>query len=194
MDRRKWLWDWVSNLPPSAASFVSAATAAGIILIALMLAVLYNARQSRLRDGRLRTGETKGLVGALTAELKHIAKILREYIGYLKEKPSNEQRVVIPDLQQSVKIFSRTTDKLDLLDVGTLQAVFGAYTLIDGLRSRIVEIVGTDRAKEIENTGAAASLPAHMIPQIISASDRVISLIEMALEYLDKYEKKKRVS
>ena len=51
-----------------------------------------------------------------------------------------------------------------------------------------------DLAKEIENTGAVASLPAHMIPQIISASDRVINLIEMALKYLDEYEKKKRVS
>lgn len=185
----RWL-EWLSSLRGGAATLVGAATAAGILLVAVMLGVLYNARQNRLRDSRLRAQEAKALATALKSELTHIAKALREHILYLRDTPSSERGYCAPDLQRSTRIFPHTLDKLSLLDGDTLQAVLGAYTLVDEFKAQIVAIVGTDLAKEIENKGVLVKLPSNMAPQIISASDRVIKIIEVALGYLDEYEKK----
>jgi hypothetical protein len=188
----RWL-EWLSSLRGGAAALVGAVAVAGILLVAVMLAVLYNARQTRLRDSRLRAQEAKALATALKSELTHIAKALREHILYLKDQPTSERGYSAPDLQRSTRIFPHTLDKLSLLDGDTLQAVLGAYTLVDEFKAQIVAIVGTDLAKELENKGVIVKLPSNMTPQIVSASDRVIKIIEVALGYLDGYVKKKRV-
>jgi hypothetical protein len=188
----RWL-EWLSSLRGGAAALVGAVAVAGILLVAVMLAVLYNARQTRLRDSRLRAQEAKALATALKSELTHIAKALREHILYLRDTPSSERGYCAPDLQRSTRIFPHTLDKLSLLDGDTLQAVLGAYTLVDEFKAQIVAIVGTDLAKELENKGVIVKLPSNMTPQIVSASDRVIKIIEVALGYLDGYVKKKRV-
>jgi hypothetical protein len=174
--------------PTGAATFVGAATGASILFVALMLSVLYNARQKRLRDDRLRAQEASALATGLKSELTRISKTLRESILYLRDKPSGEQGYVVPDLRRSVRMFPQTLDKLGLLDSDTLQAVFGAYTIIDEFRSHITAIVGADVASELENKGAVAALPSSVTPQVITASDRVIKIIDVALGYLDKYE------
>jgi hypothetical protein len=181
-------WEWLSSLQGGAATFVGAATGASILFVALMLSVLYNARQKRLRDDRLRAQEASALATGLKSELTRISKTLRESILYLRDKPSGEQGYVVPDLRRSVRMFPQTLDKLGLLDSDTLQAVFGAYTIIDEFRSHITAIVGADVASELENKGAVAALPSSVTPQVITASDRVIKIIDVALGYLDKYE------
>ena len=187
-----WWLEWLSSLRGGAATLVGAATAGGILLVAVMLAVLYNARQTRLRDSRLRAQEAKALATALKSELRHIAKALREHILDLRDQPSSERGFRTPDLQRSTRIFPHMLDKLSLLDGDTLQAALGAYTLVDEYKAQIVAIVGTDLAKEIENKGVIVKLPSSMTSQIISASDQVIKVIEVALGYLDGYENKSR--
>jgi hypothetical protein len=184
------LWEWISSLQSGAATFVAVTTGAGIVLIALLLAVLYNARQKRFRDDRLRMQEARALAVALKSELKHIAKGLREHINDLRDPSPRERGYMIADLRRSVRILPQSVHKLGLLDTDTLEALFGAYSLIDELRSRVIAIIGPTLVKEMEEKGEIAALPSSSMPQIVSASDRVIKIIDVALSYLDKYDGK----
>src|SRR4051812_13760349 len=106
-------WNWLANLPQSSASFVGTVTGSALGLFALLLGALFNAHLNRRRDDRLREQEKRGIVTALTAELRGLQRTLAENADRLEKGPPNGgESFLTPDLAHSVQIFPEILPKL----------------------------------------------------------------------------------
>lgn len=182
--------DFLARQPTQVVSFLG--TALGILcgFVSLMLGALYNARQNRLRDDRLRTMDASALARSLMAELQVVHQAFVHNAESLENAVSTDY-ALIPDPLGLCAIWNASTSRLGLLDQATLTALLNGYGSLSSFFYG-----ATMRAGQIKMTGTKsfASIPPNnqkwvgknmqlVLPEI----DKAISALQALLKKCDSH-------
>jgi hypothetical protein len=138
-----WVWQWISNLKPGAATFLGALTGSGLGLLAIVIGAMINAALNRRRDMQLRNDERRALATALRAELGELARQFENGIADIEtKKVAQGGGFLAPDLTKSIKLFPELTDKLGLLDVETITMVVQGYQTVEHFKNKLLMLGG----------------------------------------------------
>jgi hypothetical protein len=202
------MWNWLGNLSQGQASFLGSIVGAFVGLVALLLGALFNARQNRKRDDRLRAEERRSVATALRAELAGFKDNLVENSEKLLRAQDDPGAFLVPDLARSIRVWPHMIPKLGLFDQATIQRVTDAYLVVELHGERLLllggRLVDPGRAppggwqRQLESRATTdynkplISLPKDKAPDFVEINNLVLAAIQKAITQLDASLRTKR--
>ena len=177
------MWDWLEGLSGGAANFAGSFTGASVGLVAILIGALVNAHLNRRRDDRLLGADRAATAAALRAELLKVQRMLIGNAEKLEKIDTADFRG--SDLNRVVRLLPHMLPKLGLFDATTIQAVVGAYGLIEEHTERIIYMGGTAHA--IHADRYVVQIPSQRASAVATMNRNFAEKLNGAIDLLGQY-------